>query len=161
MTYNIDGIRIQGEEDFHKKITELIKSVRPDKIEPTLMRGAQLISRAARRDAPVRKSWGARNRPAPGNLKKSVKTKKLRRLFGHPAPAIAALDRKKAPHAHLVHEGTKGETRIAKRGKKYKGRTFGRMPGDPFLARAWNSKKADVLAYIEKNVKGMIEGAVK
>lgn len=101
-------IQIEGVEEFNKAIQSLIKSVKPEKIEPVLMGAARIQTREAKKNAPVRKSLydgrrpGKRNKP-PGQLKKGVKTKKLKRVFGNPAPAISAIDWKTAPHAYLVN----------------------------------------------------------
>ena len=140
---------IEGEKEFYDAIDRLVKSVKPDKIEPVTFKAAQMVTRASRKEAPVGPT---------GNLKKSVRTKRLRRFGSTPAPSISAINRKKAPHAHLVHDGT-GE-RIAKRGR-YRGRRFGRMTAQPFHRKAWNETKGNVLGYIEKEVKKLIDGAVK
>ncbi len=149
------SVTLQGEEEFHAAVKRLVKSVKPDKIEPVIFRAASITTRASKKLAPPKPG-----RKGTGNLKKAIRTKRLQRRFGKPAPAISAVDRKKAPHAHLVSEGT-GE-RIGKQGHRpYRGKRFGRMPANPFHATAWDMTRGKVLGYIEKNVKKLIEGAAK
>lgn len=148
---------LQGEREFREAMQRLIRSVRPDKIEPILKRAAAIVTREAKKNAPVRSRQGSNPKP-PGVLKKAVKTKMLRRVYGNSsaAPAISAIDRKAAPHAHLVSEGT-GE-RVGKRGKRsYIGKRFGRMPANPFFERAWATKRASVQQYVERQVQRLIE----
>lgn len=152
-------ITLEGEKEFNDAVQKLIKSVSPDQIEPVLMGAAKMQTREAKKNAPVRKFRGNPKKKPPGQLKKGVKTKKLKRLFGHPATAISAIDWKTSPHMYLVHEGT-GERVGGSRSKKYKGKRFGRMPAQPFFAEAWQRKRGEALNYIEKKVKAMIEGAV-
>jgi hypothetical protein len=149
---------LQGEKEFNEAVKRLIKSVKPDKMEPVLFRAAQKVTTVMKKEAPQRAKQGNPKRKPPGVLRGAIRTKRLQRFFGRPAPAISAVDRKKAPHAHLVHEGT-GE-RIGKQGyKPYRGKRFGRMPGDPFVERAWQKTRGSSLAYIEKSVKKLVEGA--
>lgn len=146
------SVRLEGEKEYAQAVRKLVRSVKPDKIEPVLFKAAQMVSRESRKGAPVGPT---------GNLKKAVRTKRLRRYFNSAAPAISAIDRKKAPHAHLVHDGTRG-VRIGKRGyPPYRGKKFGRMPGNDFHARAWASKRGAVMALIEQSVKTLVEGAVR
>jgi HK97 gp10 family phage protein len=145
------SIRLEGEKEYQDAVRKLVRSVNPDKVEPVLMKAAGIVTKTSKRDAPVGPS---------GNLKKAVRTKKLKRYYGAAAPAISAIDRKKAPHAHLVHDGT-GE-RVGKRGHPpYRGKRFGRMKAQPFHRNAWNTKRGEVMIYIEQNIKKMVEGAVR
>jgi len=143
-------MEIKGEQEFYDALDKLARSVKPAKIEPILNRAAQIISRASRKQVPIGLTK---------NLRKAIKTKKLKRFMSSPAPSISAIDRKKAPHAYLVHEGT-GE-RIGKRGyPPYRGKHFGKMPSQPFHKKAWDENKARVLAYVSAEIAKLIKGAV-
>lgn len=160
------AIEIEGMAEFVAAMDKLARSAKPDKIEPILRSGAHIITKAARKVAPVRKATYNGWRPGkrsklPGVLKRAVKTKKLNRAFGNPAPSISAIDRKAAPHAHLVHDSD-GKRRIGKRGHRpYRGRSFGIMPKDEFFADTWKTYSGHVLRSVESDVKKLIEGAVK
>jgi len=120
-------------------------------VEPILNKGARMITQAAKPNAPVGPT---------GNLKRAVRTKKLKRYFGHPAPSISAIDRKKAPHAHLVHEGT-GERIGGAKSKRYRGKHFGKMPANPFFKKAWDENRSKVLDYITKEVAKEVNNSVR
>ena len=139
------------DEEFRQAVQKLIKSVKPDKIEPVLFKGATIVTRTAKKL--VKKG-------PTGNLRKAVKTKQLKRIFNNPGTAISAIDRKRAPHAHLYHEGT-GE-RIGKKGARaYIGRRFGKMQANPFMDTSFKREKNKILTYIEGEVKKLVEGAVR
>ena len=141
------SVRLEGEAEFHAAVERMIRATKPGKMEPIIFSAVQITSRVSRKEAPVGPT---------GSLKKAVRTKRLRRRFGKPAPAISAIDRKKAPHAHLVHDGT--DERIGRRGR-YRGKRFGRMTANPFHARAWDKTRGKALSHIEKKVKKLVEGA--
>jgi HK97 gp10 family phage protein len=138
---------ITGTDELQQQLKALGESVRPDRVEPLLLEGAKTVRDTAINLAPVGPT---------GNLKKSPVAKMLpSREFGKPGKAIAALDRKKAPHAWLVEFGSHGE-RISKRGK-----SSGVMPANPFFRNAWDSTKDWVLGHIIEGLKDLIEGSVK
>ena len=142
---------VKGMEEFNNKMQKLIRSIHPDKIEPILMGGAKIVSKAARIKAP---------KGPTGNLKKSIRTKKLRRIFNNPATAISAVDRKKSPHAYITHAGTERERVGGPKSVRYRGRKFGRMPANPFMYEAWDETKGSVLDYIIKETSKQVKGAV-
>lgn len=75
-----------------------------------------------------------------GGLKAALVVKPVKARGGW-QPFIVAIDRKRAPHAWLVHFGT-GE-RIAKKGERA-GRSFGKMPRAGYMAESWEELK-DIL----------------
>jgi len=134
-------IRVEGEKEFLDALSKLSRSVAPDKMEPILMGGAKIITAASKANAPK----------DTGGLRKAIRTKKLKRMFGHAAPAASVVDRKRAPHAFWVHEGT-GERIGGPRSKRYRGFHFGRMPKNPFHQKAWDENKGKVQDYITKEI---------
>lgn len=92
---------IQGLEELGRAIANLTKSLNPDKVEPILNKGAKYMTGTIKGNAP---------KGPTGNLKRSVKTKKLKALaWNTPAASIAAIDHKIAPHAWLVENRGKSK----------------------------------------------------
>lgn len=133
-------MRIEGMADLEKQLKDLEKSLNPDKVEPILLDGAKDLAAAMKANAP---------KGPTGNLKKSIKAKLLKQYAGHPA-AGAGVDRKKAPHAHLVEYGT------AQRHQK-SGKSTGTMPSKPFLRPAWDANKERITGNIIDGLKGLID----
>jgi len=90
---------LQGMEELQKQFKELAICLKSDTVEPVLLAEAKTLAKDIKSRAP---------RGPTGNLKKSVKAKLLKRYGNQPAPAIAAVDRKRAPHAGLVEYGHGG-----------------------------------------------------
>lgn len=153
------SIELEGLPEFNAKLDKLIKALGPDKIEPILMSGAKIMTKAAKTGAPKRTSQGNAKKKPPGQLKKAIKTKKLKRIFNNPATAISAIDRKVAPHAHLVHEGT-GERIGGAKSKVYRGKRFGKMPANPFFVQAWDENKAAILDHIINEASKQVKGGI-
>lgn len=110
-------VEVQGFEEAVSSIERMAKALEPKAVEPVFMEGAKTIASAAK----VRATRGAT-----GNLIRSIKTKFLRQLGNNPRSAMAAVDRKKAPHAHLIEYGTSA------RYQKTTGRYTGMGPARPF-----------------------------
>jgi len=146
-----------GLEEFIDTIDKMIAGVKPDKIEPELNKGAKLIAAEARKRAPVGPT---------GNLKKAVITKKLKR-WGGPAPSIAAINRKKAPHAWLVTHGTSGVRRVdpphytTLGGRPALITQTGIMPPNRFFSDAVDAKQGEVLDRLETAVGKLLEDAMR
>lgn len=104
-------IEIEGIDELEKQMENLIKAVHPDKVEPVLLDAARTLAKVVKSKAP---------KVPTGNLRRGVKAKLTRRKsskkgglnaalgisMGEAAPAIAAMDYRIAPHAHLVEYGT-------------------------------------------------------
>ncbi len=162
---------VEGTEEFYNTIQTLIDSVHPNKIEPELKKGAQIVAKEMRKRAPVRKvagKWGREiNRLRPGVLKRAIRVKSLQRWPGTPAPSIAAVDRRRAPHAWLVVHGTSGVRRVNPPRKViFQGKFAvishtGIMPPNRFVGDSYNAKKDEVLNKIIGAVGGMVEEAMR
>lgn len=138
-------IKIEGLDQLNAQFEQLANSVSPDKLEPTFERGANIFADEMRRLAPEGPTR---------NLRRSIKVKKLKRTGDNPAPFITAVDRKIAPHAHLVEWGT--SDRHHKSGK-----SVGVMPRKPFFRPAVDAKSNQVNDMIEADLGRLIDGAVK
>ena len=127
-----DDWSIKGMEELGKALAEMTKSLNPDKVEPILSKGAKKMSSALRKNAPLGPT---------GNLRRSVKTKKLKPLtWNSPAASIAAIDMKIAPHAILVEQ---------------KGRSKG------YFRRTVDENSQRVITTVSKEIEKLIEGAIK
>ena len=97
MSDNI-SIEVQGVDELEAQLKEMIKQFDPDKVEPIIYDGAQVIAKAAKNNAP---------RGPTGNLKKGIVAKQLNRIGNNPRSALAGINYRRAPHAGLVEYGTK------------------------------------------------------
>ena len=148
---------IEGMKDLNATIDRLIKGLHPDKVEPELKKGAEIIAKEVRKNAPVGPT---------GNLKKAVKLKKLKR-WGGPAPYIVAIDRKKAPHAWLVTHGSSGVRQVSPPrhvvidGQPAIISNTGIMPPNRFFAESVEAKEMEVLFRLDMAFGKMIEEAMR
>lgn len=155
----MDDFIIEGYDEFIETIDKLVKNVSPAKIEPELKKGAQIFAREMRRLVPIGPT---------GNLKKSIRAKQLKRWGNQPAPSIAAINRKKAPHAYMVMHGSHGQVRQVRPPRKViiNGKfavidNTGIMPPNSFFSDAIESKQGEVLYRIENAVGKLIEEGMK
>ncbi len=139
-------VKIQGDKELMKTIKQLSKSLEPEEVEKIFLKGAKTIADDARSRAP---------KGPTGNLKESIVAKLLHRIRDNPAPAIAAVDFRKGPHAHLVEFGT------GPRYQKKTGKYTGNMPAKPFFRPAWVRNKNKVLNNIVQELEKRVEGAMK
>ena len=151
-------IHVEGVDDLATTIDRMIEGVKPSKIEPVLSKAAGTVASEARKRAPVGPS---------GNLKKSVRKKKLVRSWETSAAYIVALDRRKAPHAWLVTHGTSGVRQVKPPhyanlgGRRVLITQTGVMPPNRFFDDAIDAKQGQVLTTIEKAVEKLVEEAIR
>ena len=93
---------LQGMEALTTSMAKVVDAVDKDKLEPIYKEGAKKLQKLARVHI------GMETNRKTGNLMRSPKGKLMRRKLGYPVVAIAAIDRKIAPHAHLVQGGHGG-----------------------------------------------------
>jgi HK97 gp10 family phage protein len=124
-------VEMKGADEMNKRILELTKSVRPDVVEPVLLKGAKTIADDARSRAPLGPT---------GNLKRGIISKTLQRRGDAPAPAMAGINYGVAPHAHLVEFGHGGKVAAP----------------HPFFRPAWDSNKGRV----EEEIKDKLINAI-
>lgn len=118
-----------------------------------MLHGAQIISNAARQNAPQGPS---------GDLKRSCVAKLLPRKFKSSSISIAAVDSKIAPHARLVEFGTaerypkKKKAMFDKRTGIFYGKKTVAIPAHPFFRPAWDMHKEEALNLIEEGLNNLI-----
>ena len=145
---------LKGVEDVQENIQSVIDSLSPEQIEEVLLSGADTVAGSIRSYAPIAKKGhykiggknstflaGVRVYVPPGNLKRSIVSKTLQRKGNKAAPAIAAVDYRIAPHAHLVEYGTV------------------RAAPHPFFRPGYDAVKDGVAADITEQFKTIIEEA--
>jgi HK97 gp10 family phage protein len=147
-------MELEGPKELMRQLQEMSRALDPQDSEPVIYHAADLVTNVARILAPGPSK--AEKKRGYVHLKQAFRTVLLRRYGNDPAPAIAAVDRKKAPHAHLVEFGT-GERIATKGDPSRRGRGFGVMPARPFLRPAWQQTKRAVLAYIVTGFKLLIQ----
>lgn len=139
------SVRMEGVTELRKRFGELAVCLDAGHAEPIILQGAQRTAGAARAKAPYDPKRRPRTRRTrkgelvPNvHLRDAIVAKTLKRRGRDPAPAIAAVDRKLAPHAHLLEYGT------------------AKMAARPFLRPAWNETKVQVLSDIVKGFRTLI-----
>lgn len=152
------NFEVQGMKEFADAVDKLVKNMAPDKIEPVLKKGASIFAKGIRARAPVGKT---------GKLRKAVRIKKLQRWGKQPAPYIAAIDRKKAPHAFIVMRGTSGvrmvkpPRRVLINGRPATITNTGTMPPNTFFQDGVRAKSGEVLRTITDAVGKLLDEGMK
>ena len=157
---SLDGItvNVEGLPDLVQTIDRLIEGFPPAKVEPELHKGAKIMAAELKKTAPVGPS---------GNLKKAIVTRKLEARWKNPAPYIAAIDRKKAPHGWLVVHGTSGVRKVSPpRMVVIDGRpavidNTGIMPPNRFFDKAVEAQTTEVLFRLEVALGKLVEEAIR
>lgn len=128
------NLKIEGMEDLHKSLQKLAKKVDNKETTETVYNAANTIVKPA-----VQSN-------ASGAIKDAVLAKKMPVSDTFPAMAITAIDRKKAPHAHLFEMGS---------GPRYhsNGKYVGEMPPRPFFRPGVDASMPRALRYIESELK--------
>lgn len=89
-------ITLKNEAEINKRLEKMAKAMTNEQVEPMIEASADIVLNAL--VAEVRKIPRVT-----GNLRRSpVKRRLSRGVHGGPRPFISAIDRKVAPHAHLV-----------------------------------------------------------
>jgi len=108
------------------------KSLNSKGMEQNFLKKAQEIASDAERRAPV----------LTGLLKSSMVARLMDKRGNNPRVAVAAVDRKKAPHAHLVEFGTS------------------RAPAHPYFRPAVESKMGSMAKSLKEDLKKGVESSV-
>ncbi len=149
-------IKIEGMDELKKQMLSIARSMGADNVERVNYAAADIITQEVKIRAPQGPT---------GNLKDSPVTKALKReYYGHPARAISAIDRKKAPHAHLVEHGTSKRRRpknakvlADKKSGKFYGQEVGPMPANPFFHMAVESKYNEAFSFLKNGLGDLID----
>lgn len=139
---NAVTLQVQGLDELKKRLQKLANAIEGSQVEQILLDAAQPIADQARAWAPEGPT---------GNLKRALLAKKLQRKGRKTAPVIAAVDRKIAPHAHLVEYGSQGRQHKS-------GKSTGSMPAKPYFRPAVDARKGDAARIIEDGLRRLIEG---
>ena len=137
------NVEIKGIEEIEMNIEKIAQKMEPDVVEGILLKQADRVRDVAISNAPQGET---------GNLKAGIISKVIERRGNKYAPAITAINFKRAPHAHLVEFG-----HIIKFSKR--GRPHGVVPPHPFFRPAWDASKEFVRESIEQEIKASIEEA--
>lgn len=114
-------IKLEGQEEFKVKVSNYNHALMTD-LEKIVKRNATRTAREGKKEAPSGPTM---------NLKNSIRSKDVswKLGLGYKIAKTTAARKGKAPHRHLVELGTR--ERITKSGA-----SRGRMPSNPFMARA-------------------------
>jgi HK97 gp10 family phage protein len=126
-------ITLGGHKELQKQFKRLAKSLDPDKVEPIFMQSAAII-----RDEAI-SNVESQTKEKTGNLRKSIKAKKWKRKGEEVTIVLAAVDRKIAPHAHLLEYGTQN------------------MSARPFFAPAVDAKSGEAEKHFTDGMRKLIE----
>jgi len=129
ITFKIEGIM-----ETVKVLDEISNSLKGKAMDKTLLKEAEIIAEDARDRAPLGPT---------GNLKRSLHAKMLDEKTRFPHVAIAAVDRKIAPHAWIIEFGSS------------------RAPAHPYLRPAIDAHANKVIGNIKNETKKLVEGAAK
>ena len=125
-------VRIDGLRKLQKDFDKLTKGLSPDEITAAAEKAATPIRDAARQRVPQKT----------GKLHDAIVVKKQNPGKNY-ASVLAAVDRVKAPHAHLVHDGT-----------------F-KMAPRPFFRQAVESESNNAAKIFRDEIKKMVDRAVR
>lgn len=127
--------KLEGLEELGQTIERMRKSVKPENVEPIVLKAAKIIKASA---------WGRAPRGPTGNLQRGIRAKVLKRNdFNNPAPAMVGIDFRVAPHAHLVEFGT---IHAAAR---------------PFFRPAVDQKGPEAIKMVERELEALLEKAAR
>lgn len=173
MSFDFD-INMRDMAALEKKIDRATNKFGGKPVEDILMKGARTIRKAARKRAPKGKSFDRTREETrafglvreavttihkAGDLRRAIMAKKVktraerRAIRGGNTKVLGKVfagrgfkrDYHKAPHYHLVHDGT--VERFHKSGK-----STGTMPALPFFEDAWTATRGPVTAQIDRDL---------
>lgn len=118
------AIKVTGSAETVKALKELATKYGASELEPSLLEIARELRDEIKPLTPVGPT---------GNLRKAIRAKRGRRRGNLYTSAIVLVDRKIAPHLHLVTGGTKAHRIVAKAKRVLAGigRVFGRSVSHP------------------------------
>lgn len=131
---------LEGLEELQETLEGLAKKVDNEANTEIVYEAADKhVTSAVRSNAPVGPS---------GNLKNAIVTRKMPVSDNYPALALTAVDRKIAPHAHLVEDGS---------GPRYAdGKYIGEMPPNPFFRSSVQQSLPTAFNFIENELRNRV-----
>jgi hypothetical protein len=168
------GIKVEGMEHLVGQMKRVVATAEGQQLQAALLEAAQEIRAEAARRAPIAPYATRQNGRdiAPGGLRASLKAAAGRK-YKFFLQAFTFTLAKMAPHAHLVHFGTKPHAIVPGQGKSRKMRIAGRAfawlsrVGDQVRAKVFhpgsrpNSFLADAVKAKRRQVKALLEARVK
>lgn len=154
------NIKVEGLQELEKQLRKLGAQASAKNLSGALMNASLPTFKRAKNAAPgsIKKAIGRVNH-------RSNRTLKLtRNATGNHAAGVSVIVRKKkAPHAHLVHNGTKERyTKGKGRKRPYKNAYRGSMKPNPFLMDAWKSEGEEkAVNRFKENLKKRIDKLTK
>ena len=168
------GIKVEGMDELVGQMKRVMQTAAGQDIENALLEAAREIRGEAARRAPIApyttKRFGA-DRP-PGDLKKAIRAAKGKKYKTF-MQAFTFTFQREAPHAAMVHNGTKPHWIRGKKFLRIAGRAFAWLsrvgdqvrtkvfhPGsrpNPFLGNAVKAKRRAVKALLEARVKAAFD----
>ena len=128
------SIKVEGVKELKLALDKLGEEIK-DKLQPALHKGAEIVAQKATSNI-------ERNtEPKTGRLSRSMVVKDMPYKDSMPLISIAAVDRKIAPHAHLIEFGTT------------------KMSARPFLRPALQSSQKEVEELIENTIEEVVNKA--
>ena len=124
-------VRIEGIPELNRKLEKAAEVVGHEKVQDLTYEAMQMMTERVQANVNGISAVTGRLRRSPVTRKMSGST------------AISAIDRKIAPHAHLVEQGTS------------------RMAAQPFFRPAWDNMRDTVKKHVEQGLKRLIEGATR
>lgn len=116
------SMEIEGMKELQKTIQELMKVADPEKVEPIVTKASEKLINYGKPATPY-----DINRERGTHLRDAWVSKLMpRRRTKQETYAIAAIDRKKAPHAHLIEFGTV------------------KAPAHPYFRPTWDKHKEEI-----------------
>lgn len=125
-------VKIEGSEELNSKFEKIVEAMGYDKVEDILYKKAEIVRDTIRDKAPLGPT---------GNLRRSAMAKRM--PPGRVPIVIAGIDRRIAPHAHLLEFGTV------------------KMSAKPFFRPAWDSVKDKINRDLAKEFGKAIEAVTK
>jgi HK97 gp10 family phage protein len=124
-------VSFKGVPDLEKQFMKLFHRLDPDEVQPIFLGSAKIISDEIKQRAP---------RGPTGNLKKACKPKKWKTFGDYRTIVLAVVDRKIAPHAHLVEYG------------------HAKAPAHPFFRPAVDAKTNAARSHFIDGITKLVEG---
>lgn len=145
------NVRIDGLEELDRKLSRLPAVVARDILGASLEDGAELIRAQAEENAPRKR----------GNLKDSIVLSDVKRPKRDVAEIKVGIDYTRCRIGHLVEFGTAPRFRFTsgRSGGQY-GYT-GAVRPNPFMTRAYESKKHEAIRRIQKEIGERVERAAR
>lgn len=145
MSFEVE-IDVEGLAEAARRIRSVMSALESEDVEKVLVKGAEVVGRQVR--ANIRSMTKRRS----GRLLSAVKISKGKRRGKLFATAFTAMDRKKAPHSHLVEYGH----RVVRNGQ-----VVGHAAPRPFFRAAVDQTRAEVGRIVNEGIAQLIEKAAR